>query len=290
VICHAPWSQGLLGGVARRAGLPLVFWAHDRMTGRHWTERLARRVVPDLAICNSRFTEATLPSLYSGARSVVIYAPVDLDRLHSQVPADRRHRLRESLDTPEAACVIVQASRSERWKGHPVLLEALARLADRSDWIWWQVGGVQRPSETDYLSTLKRQARQLGLGDRVRWLGERDDVPALLGAADIYCQPNLEPEPFGIAFIEALGAGLPVVTSNLGGAREIVDPTCGVLVDPGDPAALAAALRALIEDRECRMRLGAAGPARARTLCDPAAAIGRLADVLADMVPAEMGV
>ena len=69
-----------------------------------------------------------------------------------------------------------------------------------------------------------------GLAERVRFLGERADVPDLLGAADIHCQPNSSPEPFGLAFVEALHAALPVVTSDAGGAREIVTPACGVLV------------------------------------------------------------
>ncbi len=74
----------------------------------------------------------------------------------------------------------------------------------------------------------------------------------LLAAADIHCQPNTGPEPFGITFIEALYAGLPVVTTSIGGALEIVDGSCGMLVEPNDPAALAGALRRLIEDRELR--------------------------------------
>ena len=96
--------------------------------------------------------------------------------------------------------------------------------------------------------------------------------PRLLAAADIHCQPNTAPEPFGLAFVEALHAGLPVVTSDLGGAREIVHARCGVLVRAGDVAALGAALQALIDDRR------AAAPARGRRpgprarLCDPARA------------------
>ena len=82
-------------------------------------------------------------------------------------------------------------------------------------------------------------------------------------SADIHCQPNTGPEPFGIAFVEALYAGLPVVTTRLGGALEIVNETCGVLVPPGDAGALAAALRRLIADPAERSRLGRAGPARA---------------------------
>ena len=76
--------------------------------------------------------------------------------------------------------------------------------------------------------------------ERVRFLGQRSDIPDVLGAADIHCQPNVDPEPFGVAFVEALHAGLPVVTTAIGAAPEVVDATCGVLV-PKDAGALAGA-------------------------------------------------
>jgi glycosyltransferase involved in cell wall biosynthesis len=119
-------------------------------------------------------------------------------------------------------------------------------------------------------------AGRLGVADRVRFAGQREDVPRLLAAADIFCQPNTRPEPFGIAFVEALLAGLPVVTTDLGGAREIVDDSCGVRVPAGDARALAQALRRLMEEPRLRERLGRAGPARARQLCDPARQLGLL--------------
>jgi glycosyltransferase involved in cell wall biosynthesis len=274
----------MFGRVVRRARVPLVFWAHDVMAGRHWTERLARRVVPDLAICNSHFTAGTLGSLYPKVRSAVVYAPVDSRR--PGMGAEARRLMRQFLNTPERAVVIIQASRSERWKGHALLVEALSELRNIPGWLWWQVGGAQRPAEAAFLASLKQSAKRLGIFDRVRWLGERDDVPTLLAAADIYCQPNLEPEPFGVVFVEALEAGLPVVTARLGGAQEIVDDSCGVLVEPRDPIALAATLRTLIEDESYRARLGAVAPARARRLCDPATGLRRLADVLSEMTPA----
>ena len=286
VICHAPWSQAIFGGVARRAHVPLVFWAHDVMTGRHWTERLARRVLPALVVCNSHFTKSTLPALYPGLPAEVVYAPVEPAGVRAA--ACSRRWTRAALDTPASATVVVQASRSERWKGHEDLLDALSTLRDLPDWVWWQVGGAQRPAEATFLDALKRSARRLGILDRIRWLGERDDVPALLDAADVYCQPNREPEPFGIALVEALAAGLPVVTSRLGGACEIVDATFGVLVEPSDPAGLASALRELIASPERRARLGERGPDRARALCDPGVALHRLAGVLREMVPAEL--
>src|SRR5262245_35945727 len=67
VICHASWSHAIFGGPIRRAGVPLVVWAHDALDGTHWTERWSRRTPPDLAICNSRFTAASVVSTWSSA-------------------------------------------------------------------------------------------------------------------------------------------------------------------------------------------------------------------------------
>ncbi len=82
-------------------------------------------------------------------------------------------------------------------------------------------------------------------------------------------------------FVEALHAGLPVVTSDAGGPREIVTPACGLLVPPGDITSLRSALQGLIASRERRLQLGSAGPARARELCDPQRQLARLEAALA---------
>ena len=280
-ICHAAWSQAIFGGVVRRAGVPLAFWAHDAMTGRPWTERWARRVRPDLAICNSAFTARSVEAVYPGVPREVVYAPVEVTP--PRLTAAERRLVRAGLDTPADAVVVVQASRSEAWKGHASVVEALGRLRHVPNWIWWQVGGAQRPSETAFLDSLAASARRLRIAGRVRFVGERADVPRLLAAADVHCQANLKPEPFGIALVEALAAGLPVVTTALGGAVEIVDDTCGMLVPPGDVPALAAALERLIVDESFRARLAAGAPARAARLCEPSARVGQLADVLSRM-------
>ncbi len=265
VICHAAWSQAIFGRVVRRSGVALVFWAHDVLSGGPWTERRARGIPPDLAIANSRFTAETLTSLYPHTPSVVVHPPVALAAFLA--PVDRS-RVRAELDTPADAVVMIQASRLDPCKGHPVLLAALARLR-APDWVMWIAGGAQRPAERTYLDGLRQMAERLGIGARVRFLGERPDVPRLLGAADLHCQANVRPESFGVALVEALAAGLPVVTTAIGGAREIVDDTCGRLVPPEDPGALAFALDTVIADRTLRAQLAAAGPARARERADP---------------------
>jgi glycosyltransferase involved in cell wall biosynthesis len=280
VICHAAWSQALLGPAVQRAGVPLVFWAHDAVTGKHWTERLARRIQPDLVICNSRYTAASVGNLYPDVPSVVLALPVSVQT--PRLTGTERAAVRASLATPIDSMVIIQVSRMERWKGHTLVIEALAGLCEWP-WVWWIVGGAQRPEELAYVGALRAAADRLGVADRVRWLGERSDVGQLLAAADIHCQANLSPEPFGITFIEALAAGLPVVTVAMGGALEIVDDSCGILVPPDDVVALAAALRRLMEDPVLRTRLSAAGPARARQISDPATQMQRFSDALHGM-------
>jgi len=101
-------------------------------------------------------------------------------------------------------------------------------------------------------------------------------------AADIFCQPNLSPEPFGIVFIEALGHGLPVVTVNMGGAAEIVNSDCGALVS-GNADELASALARLIDDPNARRTLGSHGPERARAISDVSRQMASFAKALASI-------
>ena len=122
---------------------------------------------------------------------------------------------------------------------------------------------------------------QLDLTERVRFLGSRDDARDVIAASDVYCQPNLEPEAFGLSLIEAMYARLPVVTSAAGGALEIVDDTCGELTPLGDAGAVADALARLIADPARRDSLGDAGRHRARALCAPDLQMPHIERVLA---------
>ncbi|MBU8896342.1 glycosyltransferase family 1 protein [Corallococcus sp. H22C18031201] len=273
VVCHAAWPQALFGPVARSAGVPLIFYQHDALQGAHWLERWARVTEPDLALSNSRYSAATLPNVYPRAPHRVRYPPLAATAEPLSVAA--RASLRAELGAGDEDVVIVQASRMQEWKGQRLLLESLGHLRDVPRWRAWVIGGAQRPEEEAYLDSLRARAEALGLGARVRFLGQRADVPRLLRAAEVHCQPNTGPEPFGLAFVEALQAGLPVVTTALGGPLEIVDGSCGVLVPP-DAEALAGALRRLIGDVALRETLGRAGPARAQALCEPAAFLSAL--------------
>jgi glycosyltransferase involved in cell wall biosynthesis len=278
-ICHSIWSQALFGGTIRDAGITSLFWLHGAANGDHWLERLASRIRPDFVIANSQYTNSTLDRLYPGVSSEVLYHPLAVAT--PTLSAEERAEIRRGCETTLDAVVIVQNSRMEPWKGHGQLLDALARLVDDPRWVCWIAGSAQRPHEVAYVRDLRAAAESLGIAARVRFLGQRTDIPRLLAAADIHCQPNVEAEPFGVVFIEALSAGRPVVTTDLGGPREIIDDNCGILVPPGDTAKLAESLHRLVDEPELRASLGAHGPARARQLCDPRRQLSRLNGICA---------
>ena len=300
VVCHGAWPQAIFGPAALAGGAALVFWLHGATAGTHWLERWARKTTPDLAVCNSWFTALSLPAMYPRVRVEVLHCPVaapDVSRTE-----EVRREVRRELGASDDTIVLLQASRMEPLKGHAFLLQALGQLrsepgatgratspfanAPGSDgdgngrWVLWLAGGAQRPEEQAYAESLRAVAAALGVADRVRFLGQRADVPRLMAAADVYCQANIGPEGFGISFVEAMYAGLPVVTTALGGAREVIDESTGVLVPPASVDALADAIDGLLTDPARRAGFGAAGPARARRLCDPATQSARLSRLL----------
>lgn len=274
IVCHSSWMFAMAAPIVRTTSARLILWLHDRVTGRTWTERWAGMTRPDVIVSNSRFTAESVPRLFTGVRSDVLYAPVADG---TPLSAALRESLRASLGATETDVVILIASRFEEWKGHRTLLNAVSQVT--GPWRLWIAGSAQRDHEQAYVAELQTLSAVSGISSRVSFLGERRDVPALMRAADIHCQPNSGPEPFGLAFVEALYAGRPVVTTDMGGAREIVTGDCGILVPPGDGAALASALERLVRDRTRRDQLGSSGPARAKALCDPSdqlQALGRL--------------
>jgi glycosyltransferase involved in cell wall biosynthesis len=277
VVFHGPWPYALFGGVVRRSGPASVVWLHGPLRRAAWLDRLATRVPPDLVLCNSRFTERSLDAFAGPPRSAVVYPPLTMP----PDPPDDRESSRAALGAPPGTVVLVQVGRLDPMKGNREHLEALALLRDVPGWVSWHVGGPQSAAQRRHLRELQAAVHARGLNGRVRFLGERRDVARVLRAGDIYVQPNTSPDAFGLSFVEAMLARLPVVTSGCGGALEVVDGSCGVLVPPADVVALAGALRELLVDGPRRLALGAAGPARARALCDPSRQLAALDAALA---------
>ncbi len=274
VVTHGGWAHAMVGPVARALGRRLVHFVHGVPGRPTWLERAAMAVVPDLVLANGLVVARALSSSRVRCPMAVqrcpIERPLDLDRAAEQ---EARRTLRAVEGARAQDFVILLAARLDECKGHAVLLDALARIPG-VPWVAWIAGAAQAPAEAALLRALRARAARSLPGERVRFLGFRADVPALMAAADVYCQPNVGPESYGITFVEALARGLPVVTSPMGGALETVTPECGALVPP-EPAAVASALARLADPV---VRAEAARQARARglALVDPVARVREL--------------
>ncbi len=212
-----------------------------------------------LVIANSQATLDLVRQLGLPVRQgAVVYPGVDPEVFR---PLNRpRAELRRSFGLPEEAFLVLFVGRPVARKGLRVLLEALQRLPDAVQAVVAGPGDFEEARE---------QARHLGVAHRVRFLGAVSDADlvALYNAVDVFALPG-DPRPhdvegFGIVFLEANACGIPVIGGRWGGVPEaIAHEESGLLVEPGNPEALAEAVLRLYRNSERRQQMGRAGRTR----------------------------
>ena len=181
----------------------------------------------------------------------------------AKVPAARVVQLATDWRLPDGAPVIMLPGRLTRWKGQPVFLDALSRLAE-DNYCAVLVGSDQ--GRTAYRAELEKLVGQRGLAAHVRIVDECRDMPAAFMLADVVVSASTDPEAFGRVIAEAQAMGRPVVASDHGGAREtVIENRTGWLVPPGDAAELSVALgRALALGADERERVAGEAIANVR--------------------------
>ncbi len=166
---------------------------------------------------------------------------------------ERSESLRRRLTDGDPRPVVLTIGRLDDLKGHVHLLAAAREVPEA----FFLISG-----EGPARAMLERRVSELGIGERVRFLGRYPSVPDLLACADLFALPSLS-EGLPLAVLEAMAAGLPVVASAIGGTDEVVDDgTTGLLVRPADANALGGAIRRVLGDADLAQRLGAAGRTR----------------------------
>lgn len=245
------------GAAARRLGVPSVVWLHDAPL------RSASAAGLQVALATGRHAALVAPSEWMarsfrrrlGVAATTIAHGLDLDRLPTE-PDDVRSNARWDEDT----VVVGHFARLQRWKGGEVFLRAAAETARRRpDARFVVVGGALYGWEEEYASSLPALAHELGIADRVAFLGHRTDALSVMAACDVVAHASLRPEPLGLVVLEAMALGRAVVATRTGGPEELIEHgVTGMLVRPGDPTGLSDAIGELANDEGVRHRLGTA--------------------------------
>jgi glycosyltransferase involved in cell wall biosynthesis len=208
---------------------------------------------------------------YPPAKVEVVYNAVRLERFEDPPPPG----LRAQLDLGRGLPVVLTCARLDEQKGHDVLLRAAARLPEVAFALAGE--GPERPR-------LEALADELGIADRVLFLGYRTDIPELLAACDVFALPSLY-EGSSLAVLEAMAARRAVVSSAIGGTDELVDDgEDGILLPPGEVEPLVAALRQLLADGGRRESLGRRARERVEADFTPAAMRGRIVAIYEELL------
>jgi len=242
---HSPWAH-LRPMHGERAGVLARRWSSLKANARTALERRAVRhylaASDEVATFHRSHVRAPIGIARNG---------VDLDRF-APTTAQSRREARRALQLPTDARVLICVGRLATGKGQDELIATLPAISDA---VLVIVG------EGDRRESLVAQATELGVLDRMLFVGERTDVEALLPAADIFAFASLS-EGLPLAVLEAMATSLPIVAYDLPGLRSVVtDRHDGRLVPLGDRAALAVAIEGLLDNE--RERIGMARAARA---------------------------
>jgi glycosyltransferase involved in cell wall biosynthesis len=186
-------------------------------------------------------------------------------------------RFRPGAAIPDDTPLVGAIGRLDTWKGFDVLLDAFDVAKARRPELHLVVAGAEVTGKEQLAVGLAARAERM---PDVHWLGPRADVAELFADIDVFVLPSTEPEPYGIVVVEALASGTPVVVTDAGGAREIVDhaaPGSGTRVPPGDSRALADALV------DATPRMTSEKERSARRSLQPDSAMGRFAEIFREV-------
>lgn len=264
-IIHAHVARDyLLAALAsRRSDAPLVLTRHlerPLKSLHRWTLSGVARVIA--------VSEAVERALLAQK----IFSPEKIQRIPNGIDVERFERRTRSFDTQRfrrlsginGRHVVGMAGELREHKGQEDFIRAAQMVAQEFADVDFVIAGEDQSPRKEYRAYLERLTAQLDLQARVHFTGWLDDVAMLLPALDVFVSPS-RVEPFGLVMVEAMAAGVPVVATATGGAREIVlDGVTGKIVAVGDTQALSQAIGSLLKAEGERRRMGESGRARAR--------------------------
>jgi glycosyltransferase involved in cell wall biosynthesis len=251
----AAFGQLVVSSVPRSTRPAVVYTEHSLWDRAKLVNRALLRASmssDERVIAVSEASYDALPVALRRRATTVVHG-VDLSRSDGLVERreEMRARARSELGVPDGELLFLTVANLRPEKGYYVLLDAARSLSDGGLPI--RIVAVGRGPLS---SVLRARHRELALGDRFQFLGQRDDVLELLAGADAFVLPSLH-EGLPVALMEATSVGLPIVASGIGGVPEMLeDEVDAILVTPGDAHLLAEAMKRMASDPQLRERLG----------------------------------
>lgn len=253
--------------IARKAGVSAMI---ERLDGPGLAGRVVDKAALDAIICESRFARQSLLAqrrLLGCRREQIIVIPNGIDLARFDPDRYDRGASRDALGIGATDFVIANVARLAPEKNLSMLLRAVANVVLKPDaralrTVTGSIRLVLAGPNRGCRAELETQARELGIADRVHFLGERSDVPEILRACDVFAITSLY-EGVSIAMLEGIAMGLPIVATQVGALAECIDGN-GILIAPLDAPSLSNAIVRLSEDPVLRRYMGQRSSALAR--------------------------
>lgn len=241
-----------MGVVARIASpVPVVYTEHNVVDSYRWVTRSSNRATYGRNRAVIAVSDAVAQSVagWPGPDPKVIRNGVAVS-----VSDEQAAQARNELALEKGARLICHVGNIRPGKGHDVLIEATRILSSiRNDFAVVSIGTEKYPGDLDRVRTAAHEA---GIADRIRFLGRRADALSFIAASDVFVNPS-EVEGLPVAVLEAMCLARPIVATSAGGVPTIIrDQETGILVDTGDPTALASGIDTLLTDRSLADQLG----------------------------------
>jgi len=223
-------STILCGGIAaKKNGISSLFHIHEIPTGNLIYEIFSGKIIniisnKVLTVSNS-VRNHWLKNI-NAHKIERVYNGIEYKKIDSVI----------KLEKDQNDFVITSVARLIPYKGHKYLIEIADEIIKKSKKFKFLIVGDTLPSYSYYEKSLKQKVKNLGLGNRIKFMGFREDVPNILNQSDLFIHPAISPDPLPTVLFESLYCNLPTVATNLGGAIEILDNgNNGLLISNNDP-------------------------------------------------------
>ncbi|OGW13350.1 MAG: hypothetical protein A3G93_07875 [Nitrospinae bacterium RIFCSPLOWO2_12_FULL_45_22] len=277
ICCNQRRSLLTIGFMAKLCRIPLIWYLRTDIPKRFLDD--IGLFLADKIVCVSEGVEKIFTDRqkrHYSRKFVVIHNGVELDRFSGEIES-----FRKSTSIPEKDFVIGMVSAIRPLKGHRFFIEAARRMLREYSHVHFViVGGPNNNEESSYLNQLKDQVQQLGIGNRVHFLGFRTDIPSIMKGLDLLVLPSFA-EGLPNVILEAMASGKAVIASRVGGVEQVVvDHETGLLVLPRDTEALYKAMLELIK-RPAKVKvMGIKGKERVEKYFSMSGCVRKFEDVL----------